>query len=80
MKQEGRREGQRISAKLTGRITLGGGLFLCLVLIGGPVTAQQEYEYPGPFPGAYLGLSHYPKWYYPPPVTASPTYPTWSTC
>ena len=78
MKQEGRPEGQRISAKLTGRITLGVGLFLCLVLIVGPVTAQQEYEYPSPFPGAYLGMSHYPKWYYPPSVTASPTYPTWS--
>ena len=78
MKQEGRQEGQRISAKLTGWITPGVGLFLCLVLIVGPVTAQQEYEYPGPMTGGYLGLSHYPKWYYPPPVTASPTYPTWS--
>ena len=78
MEQKGRREGQRMSARLTGWITAGGGLFVCLVLIVGPVTAQQEYQYPDPFPGAYLNMSYYPKWYYPPPVTASPTYPTWS--
>ncbi len=51
----------------------------------GTVAAQQQYEYPDPFPGGYpsaAGSSNagrmYMESYFPPPVTASPTYPAWS--
>ena len=47
--------------------------------------AAQEHEYPDPFPGGYpslAGVSNagrmYMEGYFPPPVTASPTYPAWS--
>ena len=47
--------------------------------------AQQAYEYPDPFPGGYPSLAGaggagrmYMESYFPPPVTASPTYPAWS--
>jgi len=47
--------------------------------------STQQYEYPDPFPGGYpslAGVSNagrmYMESYFPPPVTASPTYPAWS--
>ena len=47
--------------------------------------AQDAYEYPDPFPGGYPSLAGaggagrmYMESYFPPPVTASPTYPAWS--
>ena len=47
--------------------------------------AQQQYDYPDPFPGGYPNLTGssgagrmYMESYFPPPVTASPTYPAWS--
>ncbi len=47
--------------------------------------AQQQFDYPDPFPGGYPNLSGssgagrmYMESYFPPPVTASPTYPAWS--
>ncbi|MCY4647794.1 MAG: LpqB family beta-propeller domain-containing protein [Gammaproteobacteria bacterium] len=57
-------------------------------LLSGPVraaAAQQGYEYPDPFPGGYPSLAGaggagrmYMESYFPPPVTASPSYPAWS--
>ena len=52
----------------------------------GPASAAQEaYQYPDPFPGGYPSLAGggnagrmYMESYFPPPVTASPTYPAWS--
>ena len=51
-----------------------------------PRTAPaQQHEYPDPFPGGYPSLADvsgagrmYMESYFPPPVTASPTYPAWS--
>ncbi len=69
------------SSQTAGPIIRGVGL---LLLIAAPVTAQERYEYPGPFPGGYPALDGsgagkmYMESYYPPPVTASPTYPSWS--
>ena len=47
--------------------------------------AQEAYQYPDPFPGGYPSLAGaggagrmYMESYFPPPVTASPTYPAWS--
>ena len=68
-----------------GRITKGIGLLTCLLLIAAPVSAQDRQEYPEPFVGGYLSMNGrtgagkmYMESYYPPPVTASPTYPSWS--
>ncbi len=57
-------------------------------LLSGPVpaaAAQQGYGYPDPFPGGYPSLAGaggagrmYMESYFPPPVTASPSYPAWS--
>ena len=66
---------------------LAAGLWLlaCLVLIVVPVSAQERSEYPEPFVGGYLSMNGrtgsgkmYMESYFPPPVTASPTYPAWS--
>ena len=58
---------------------------LVLLLTVNPVSAQDASEYPGPFPGGYPSLNTsagsgkmYMESYFPPPVTASPTYPSWS--
>ncbi|MCH8936000.1 MAG: CehA/McbA family metallohydrolase [Gemmatimonadetes bacterium] len=63
----------------------GVSLFVCLLLIAAPVSAQQRLEYPEPFIGGYPSMNGrtgsgkmYMESYYPPPVTASPTYPSWS--
>ena len=47
--------------------------------------AAQGHEYPDPFPGGYPSAADasnagrmYMESYFPPPVTASPTYPAWS--
>ena len=60
-------------------------LALAALLLPNPVSAQEQYEYPDPFPGGYPSLSGasgagrmYMESYFPPPVTASPTYPAWS--
>ncbi len=60
-------------------------LVSALVLIPGATAAQEPYEYPDPFPGGYPSLAGagnagrmYMESYFPPPVTASPTYPAWS--
>ena len=66
---------------------LAAGLWLlaCLLLIVVPVSAQERSEYPEPFVGGYLSMNGrtgsgkmYMESYFPPPVTASPTYPAWS--
>ena len=53
--------------------------------LGSPVWAQEPPEYQHPFPGGYPALAWgpgagqmYMESYFPPPVTASPTYPAWS--
>jgi len=57
---------------------------LSLLLMASPSVAQQSTEYQSPFPGGYPSLSNpgagkmYMESYFPPPVTASPTYPAWS--
>ena len=58
---------------------------LCLVALSNQAVAQEQYEYPDPFPGGYPSLAGvsgagrmYMESYFPPPVTASPTYPAWS--
>ncbi|MDH3272337.1 MAG: CehA/McbA family metallohydrolase [Gemmatimonadota bacterium] len=55
-----------------------------LVFVGAPADAQQR-DYPGTFPGGYPSMptiggsgKMYMEGYFPPPVTASPTYPAWS--
>jgi Tol biopolymer transport system component len=59
-------------------------LLLLLLLLALPLSAQ-ELAYPGPFLGGYPAVEQirgsgemYMEGYYPPPVTASPTYPAWS--
>ena len=59
-------------------------LLACLVLVAAPVSAQPRV-YPGTFPGGYPPMPSlagsgkmYMEGYFPPPVTASPTYPAWS--
>ena len=61
------------------------GLFLCLQPLAAPVAAQDGLEYPEPFIGGYPSMNGrtgagkmYMESYYPPPLTASPTYPSWS--
>lgn len=56
-----------------------------LLLLAGSAPGQQNSEYPGPFPGGYPALENsggagkmYMESYFPPPVTASPSYPSWS--
>lgn len=56
-----------------------------LALSASITAAAQQYEYPDPFPGGYPNLRGvsgagrmYMESYFPPPVTASPTYPAWS--
>ena len=56
-----------------------------LALSASTPTSAQQYDYPDPFPGGYPNLSGssgagrmYMESYFPPPVTASPTYPAWS--
>ena len=56
-----------------------------VLLIAGPASAQNSSEYPDPFLGGYPSLGGgggagkmYMESYFPPPVTASPTYPSWS--
>ena len=56
-----------------------------LTALSGRPAAAQQHEYPDPFPGGYpslAGVSNagrmYMESYFPPPVTASPTYPAWS--
>ena len=58
---------------------------LCGVVGAMPLAAQDGSEYPGPFPGGYPAMSGiggsgkmYMESYFPPPVTASPTYPAFS--
>ncbi|MCE2532238.1 MAG: PD40 domain-containing protein, partial [Acidimicrobiia bacterium] len=65
-------------------------LFGVLLLVGGaaaalPLSGQDADRYPGPFPGGYPSMSGiggsgkmYMESYFPPPVTASPTYPAFS--
>jgi hypothetical protein len=59
-------------------------LLVCTVLGAGSASAQQ-HDYPGTFPGGYPPMSSvggsgkmYMEGYFPPPVTASPSYPAWS--
>ncbi len=59
-------------------------LLVSFVLVAAPASAQQR-EYPSSFPGGYPSMSSgggagkmYMEAYFPPPVTASPTYPAWS--
>ena len=52
-----------------------------LLWMSAPLSAQSGVEYPDPFIGGYPDLENttiYMEWYYPPPVTASPTYPAWA--
>ncbi|WP_419161562.1 hypothetical protein [Candidatus Palauibacter sp.] len=60
-----------------------------LLVVGGfaipPLAGQEADRYPGPFPGGYPSMSGiggsgkmYMESYFPPPVTASPTYPAFS--
>jgi len=56
-----------------------------LLLVAGLASAQTAREYPDPFPGGYPSAGRgggagkmYLESYFPPPVTASPTYPAWS--
>ena len=59
-------------------------LLLCLLLITSAVSAQDFSAYPDPFPGGYPESGFrgagkmYMESYFPPPLTASPTYPAWS--
>ncbi len=69
----------------TGLIVKRAGLLVCLLLIVGPLSAQERLEYPEPFVGGYPSMNGrtgsgkmYMESYFPPPVTASPTYPAWS--
>ena len=67
---------------LTSGIAIGG----CVLIMGfGPLAAQDVYQYPSSFPGGYPSMSSgggagkmYMESYFPPPVTASPSYPAWS--
>lgn len=59
-------------------------LLVSIVLVATPAWAQ-EREYPGTFPGGYPSMSTirgsgkmYMEGYFPPPVTATPSYPAWS--
>ena len=85
MKREWHQGGRRTSSQTAGPILEGVKLFVCLLLIVGPVSAQEWSEYPDPFPGGYPSMDGssgggkmYMESYFPPPVTASPTYPSWS--
>ncbi len=61
-------------------------LRLCgsLLLVGSPLYAQELTDYPSPFIGGYPSMNGggagkmYMESYFPPPVTASPTYPAWA--
>ena len=76
----------RRTSVLPARFVLEGmNLLACVLLIAGPALAQDSPEYPSPFPGGYPSLDGsggagkmYMESYFPPPVTASPTYPSWS--
>ncbi|SVC73666.1 uncharacterized protein METZ01_LOCUS326520, partial [marine metagenome] len=78
--------GTRRPSVLSARFVLEGmNLLACVLLIAGPALAQDSPEYPSPFPGGYPSLDGgggagkmYMESYFPPPVTASPTYPSWS--
>ncbi len=66
-------------------ILSGLGLFVALTLAATTVAAQQDLVYPGPMPGGYPSMDGeygaakmYMESYFPPPVTASPTYPAWA--
>ena len=79
------RQGPRASSEAARPVRLTGKLFVSLLMIAGPLTAQQGLEYPDPFPGGYPSMDGssgagkmYMESYFPPPVTASPTYPAWS--
>ena len=58
--------------------------FLRLGLIPAQALAQDPSAYPDPFPGGYADAGFrgagkmYMESYFPPPVSASPTYPAWS--
>ncbi len=55
-----------------------------LLLTAAPTAGQAAADYPGPFPGGYPASGFggagkmYMESYFPPPVTASPTYPAWA--
>ena len=56
-----------------------------MTALSASIASAQQYEYPDPFPGGYPSLAGvsgagrmYMESYFPPPVTASPTYPAWS--
>ena len=56
-----------------------------LTALSARTASAQQHEYPDPFPGGYPSLADvsgagrmYMESYFPPPVTASPTYPAWS--
>jgi Tol biopolymer transport system component len=59
-------------------------LLACTLLAFGLAAAQAWPQYPDPFPGGYPSQGRpgagkmYMESYFPPPVTASPTYPAWS--
>ena len=85
MKREWHQGGRHTSSQTAGPILEGVKLFVCLLLIVGPVSAQEWSEYPDPFLGGYPSMDGssgggkmYMESYFPPPVTASPTYPSWS--
>ena len=59
-------------------------LLTCLLAVASPASAQDFSKYPSPFVGGYPASGFggagkmYMESYFPPPVTASPTYPAWS--
>ena len=59
-------------------------LVLLALLIPAQALAQDPSSYPDPFPGGYADAGFrgagkmYMESYFPPPVSASPTYPAWS--
>ena len=81
-----RRSSLRVQLPATALLLLPG--LTAAALFSTPVAAsaaQEAYEYPDPFPGGYPSSAGaggagrmYMESYFPPPVTASPTYPAWS--
>ena len=69
-----------------GRTARIAGYLLLISSLSPSILAGQDADrYPGPFPGGYPAMSGiggsgkmYMESYFPPPVTASPTYPAWS--
>ena len=67
------------------RSLLLGSAVAAVTALPASTASAQQHDYPDPFPGGYPNLSGasgagrmYMESYFPPPVTASPTYPAWS--